>query len=294
MSEKPQRRALGRGLSALLPGSDSLRPGESKQRAIPDRTYFSAPIEDIHPASNQPRKRFADDELDELAQSIREHGVIQPLIVRPRKAGGFTLIAGERRWRASQRAGLHSVPVVVQKVGEKDAFQRALIENLQRADLNPIETANAYQRLLDDFDLTQEDIAQRVGKDRSSIANSLRLLKLPESVRTRVESAELSMGHARALLALGSHSEMETLARRIVAEGLSVRAAERLAKASKAGTAAPSKKATKKSASVRDLEERLTRALGTPVEIDDRRGKGSLRIRYRDLDQLDELLAKLW
>ncbi|MBT8496206.1 MAG: ParB/RepB/Spo0J family partition protein, partial [Deltaproteobacteria bacterium] len=181
MSDKNQKRALGRGLSALLPGSTG--PAASKKSpAAPaaDKTYFQAPIEEIHPMLDQPRKRFGDDELEELAQSIRQHGIIQPLIVRPRREGGFYLIAGERRWRAAQKAGKHDVPVVVQRIAERDAFERALIENLQRADLNPIETAMAYQRLLTEFELTQDEVADRVGKDRSSVANSIRLLKLPE------------------------------------------------------------------------------------------------------------------
>jgi len=297
MSDKNQRRALGRGLSALLPSSGP-EPSRAPQAAPPaDRTYFQAPIEEVHPAPDQPRKRFSDDELDELAQSIRQHGIIQPLIVRPRREGGFTLIAGERRWRAAQRAGRHDVPVVVQKVAEQDAFERALIENLQRADLNPIETAVAYQRLVSEFELTQDQVAERVGKDRSSVANSLRLLKLPELVRGFVEGGTLSMGHARALLGMESVSEIERAARKVVSENLSVRATEQLVKgAGKAAVAAKTaaKTPAKKSASVRDLEERLTRALGAQVVIDDRGAKGgTVQIRYGDLDQLDALLEKL-
>jgi len=297
MSDKNQRRALGRGLSALLPSS---APSDKAARrapapAVADKTYFQSPIEEIHPMADQPRKRFADDELDELAQSIRQHGIIQPLIVRPRREGGFTLIAGERRWRAAQRAGRHDVPVVVQKVAERDAFERALIENLQRADLNPIETAMAYQRLLSEFELTQEEVADRVGKERSSVTNSIRLLKLPESVRSLVEAGSLSMGHARALLGAGSVAKMEQTARKIVSDSLSVRATERLVKGlGKAPSKASKTKATGKSASVRDLEERLTRKLGAAVQIDDKGKKGGVvRIRYGDLDQLDALLEKL-
>jgi len=297
MSDKNQRRALGRGLSALLPTSGPETPRVPQAAPPADRTYFQAPIEEVHPAPDQPRKRFSDDELDELAQSIRQHGIIQPLIVRPRREGGFTLIAGERRWRAAQRAGRHDVPVVVQKVAEQDAFERALIENLQRADLNPIETAVAYQRLISEFELTQDQVAERVGKDRSSVANSLRLLKLPELVRGFVEAGTLSMGHARALLGLDTVTDIERAARKVVSENLSVRATEQLVKgAGKTAAAAksPTKAATKKSASVRDLEERLTRALGAQVVIDDRGAKGgTVQIRYGDLDQLDGLLEKL-
>jgi ParB family chromosome partitioning protein len=299
MSDKNQRRALGRGLSALLPGSAPAGAPAAKQtQAAPaaDKTYFQAPIEEIHPMPDQPRKRFADQELDELAQSIRQHGIIQPLIVRPRREGGFYLIAGERRWRAAQRAGKHDVPVVVQKVAERDAFERALIENLQRADLNPIETALAYQRLLSEFELTQDEVADRVGKDRSSVANSIRLLKLPESVRTMVETGTLSMGHARALLGASSVAQMETMARKVVAETLSVRATEKLVKDTGKPTSGKAAKAKsgKKSASVRDLEERLTRKLGASVRIDDKGKKGGVvSIHYGDLDQLDVILEKL-
>jgi len=296
MSEKAPRKALGRGLSALLPGAEG---GSRSRRAIStapvERSYFQCPIEDVRPHPGQPRKLFDPQALEELARSITEHGIIQPLAVRPDKSGGYTLIAGERRWRAAQKAGLHSVPVVVQKVGDRDAFERALIENIQREDLNPIEAAHAYQHLASEFDLTQEQIAERVGKDRSSIANSLRLLKLPKSVTDRVESGELSMGHARALLALDAPARMEVLARKVAAEGLSVRATEKLTRSSKEpALAKTSRVVSKKSASVRDLEERLTRALGTPVEVEDRGSRGgNIRIRYGNLDQLDQLLEKL-
>lgn len=305
-----KRRALGRGLSALLPGGAAPRATAAAAAAAAAasvdpagglhpraRQYFQAGIEDIHPAPDQPRKRFAEAELEELAQSIRAHGVIQPLIVRPRSEGGFVLIAGERRWRASQRAGLHQVPVVVQDVSPKESFERALVENLQRSDLNPMEEAEAYARLVSEHGYTQEQIAERVGKERSTVANSLRLLKLPPSVREKVEEGTLSMGHARALLALESVPDIEVVSRQVVARGLSVRATEGLIrqrlKGERARTAPVAPPA--KSASVRDVENRLTKSLGAQVNLtEDKNGKGgTIEIRYADLDDLDRLLERL-
>jgi ParB family chromosome partitioning protein len=227
---------------------------------------------------------------------MRAHGVIVPLVVRPRPEGGYFLIAGERRWRAAQRAGLHDVPVVVQDVEQGTALERALVENLQRADLGPLEEAAAYQRLVDEFGLTQEAIAERIGKDRSTIANSIRLLKLPPPVRQLVEDDRLSMGHARALLALDEPAAIERAARQVVERQLSVRATESLVKKAKQpeDTRPPASK-PQKSASVRDLEERLTRALGGPVSItEDEPGKaGHIQIRYMNLDHLERLLDRL-
>jgi len=327
MSNPPKRRALGRGLSALLPGGGQERaatprdpsaanggdalpepagspgaPGPSgpsgmaaearharpaEAQAPHRRTYFQAQIEEIYPNPDQPRKRFEEAAL----------GVIQPLIVRTRPEGGYFLIAGERRWRAAQRAGLHEVPVVVRDMASKDAFERALVENLQRADLNPIEEAEAYQRLVEEFHYTQEQVAERVGKERSTVANSLRLLRLPPSVRGMVEEGGLSMGHARALLAL-DEGDIEPVARRVVGKKLSVRATEELirkqTRKDRDGDADASK-TPKKSASVRDLEIRLGKALGAQVTLDeDASGKsGRIQIRYIDLDDLDRLLARL-
>ena len=311
MSPPSKRRALGRGLSALLPDAAAPAPkkksGRSQKVKEPPparrKQYFQAAIEDVFPSPDQPRRRFEDVELDELAQSIRTYGVIQPLIVRTRDDGGYFLIAGERRWRASQRAGLERVPVVVQEVAAKEAFERALVENLQRSDLNPIEEAEAYRRLADEFGYTQEQVADRVGKDRSTVTNSLRLLRLPPKVRTMVEDGALSNGHAKALLALGSAGEIETAARAVALKRLSVRATEDLVKKQKRRAEDPngdssdkSKDASAgKSASVRDLEARLTRSLGARTQVlEDAKGKGGLlQIRYIDLDDLDRLLVKL-
>lgn len=293
MSGAPRKR-LGRGLSALLPSDPPAPPLQAVEPAV--RDYFEAQIEDIHPSPEQPRKRFADKQLDELADSIRAHGVIQPLIVRERPEGGFYLIAGERRWRASQRAGLHAVPVVVQKVEPTEAFERALVENLQRSDLNPIEEAEAYSRLIEEYGYKQNQIAERVGKERSTVANALRLLKLPITVRQLVEDGRLNMGHARALLGLETASEIEAMARVVVSRGLSVRATEQLVRkraSAQTGTSAP--RAPRKNAAVRDLEERLTRSLGCRAGlVPDRKGNGgTVQLRYADLDDLDRLLERL-
>jgi ParB family chromosome partitioning protein len=307
MMADSKKRGLGRGLGALLPGGSA---GAAISRAAPTpdpagdpalsparpRVYFAAGIEDVYPSPEQPRHKFDEAKLAGLADTIRVHGIIVPLVVRPRPAGGYFLIAGERRWRAAQKAGLHEVPVVVQDVTESTALERALVENVQRADLGPLEEAEAYQRLVDDYGLTQDAIADRMGKDRSTIANAIRLLRLPTPVRQLVEDDRLSMGHARALLGLEEPAAIERAARDVVARQLSVRATEALVKKTrspKADTRPP--KASGKSASVRDLEERLTRALGGPVVItEDEPGKaGRIEIRYLDLDHLDRLLDRL-
>ncbi|HEY5948698.1 MAG TPA: ParB/RepB/Spo0J family partition protein [Kofleriaceae bacterium] len=290
-----KKRGLGRGLSALLPTAAAPSPIRSTDRS---KTYFSAQIEDVYPGPEQPRHNFNEAELSELADSIRVHGVIVPLVVRPRPDGtGYYLIAGERRWRAAQRAGLHDVPVVVQEVDSQIAFERALVENLQRSDLGPIEEAVAFQRLCDEFGLTQEQVAERIGKDRSTVSNAIRLLKLPTAVRQMVEDERLSMGHARALLGLEQPAEIERAARLVVDKALSVRAAEALVKKlrSPPDDKAKARTQVQKSASVRDLEERLTKAVGGPVKItEDEPGKaGRIEIKYMDLDHLDRLLDKL-
>jgi ParB family chromosome partitioning protein len=262
------------------------------------RTYFAAGIEDLYPGPEQPRRVFDASKLDELAQSIQTHGVITPLVVRPRPDGGYYLIAGERRWRAAQKAGVTELPVVVQDIAEGEAFERALVENLQRADLGPLEEAAAFQRLSEEFGLTQDQIGERIGKDRSTVANTMRLLKLPAEVRQYVEDEKLTMGHARALLALEDADDMGVAARKVIAKQLSVRATEDLVKktrdprAGKERTPAP---IVAKSASVRDLQERLTRSLGGPVTItEDAPGKGGrIEVRYMNLDHLERLLDRL-
>lgn len=288
----PKRRALGRGLDALLPTAP-----KGKESAYGDKSVFSCAIEKLVPQKGQPRQYFAKDKLDELAHSIEEHGLLEPIVVR-RVSGQdkFEIIAGERRWRASQKAGLKEVLVVVKDVTPRAAFELALIENVQREDLNPVELAEALDRLVKEHQYTQESLAERLGKDRTTIANSLRLLKLPETVRARVISGELTEGHARALLGAPDPRKIEELAEKVVRGKLSVRAAEALVRGAKnkakPGGASGGKDG--KSSAVRDLEARLTRAAGTKVLVNDRSNKGEICIPYEDLDHLDRILAKVF
>jgi ParB family chromosome partitioning protein len=288
MTTDPKRRALGRGLDALLPAAPSAPP------AYGDKSVFSCAVEKLVPQKGQPRQHFAKDKLDELAASITEHGLLEPIVVR-RLAGQdrFEIIAGERRWRASQKAGLREVMVVVKDVTPESAFELALIENVQREDLNPVELAEALDRLVKEHAYTQESLADRLGKDRTTISNSLRLLKLPQSVRTRVISGELTEGHARALLGAPDPAKIEELADRVVRGKLSVRAAEALVRGAKAKAKGKPSGETKSSA-VRDLEQRLTRATGTKVLVRDNGNKGEIAIPYEDLDHLDRILDRVF
>lgn len=289
-----KRRALGRGLDALLPAASSAKVNAG----YADKSVFSCALEKLVPQKGQPRQYFAKDKIEELAASIREHGLLEPIVVR-RVPGQdkFEIIAGERRWRASQKAGLREVLVVVKDVSPKSAFELALIENVQREDLNPVELAEALDRLVKEHQYTQETLAERLGKDRTTIANSLRLLKLPASVRARVISGDLTEGHARALLGAPDPSKIEDLAEKVMRGKLSVRAAEALirgakakAKAARAGKGKPAGK----SVSLRDLEHRLTRAAGTKVLVRDQGNKGDVVIPYTDLDHLDRILARVF
>ncbi|HVU52957.1 MAG TPA: ParB/RepB/Spo0J family partition protein [Polyangia bacterium] len=292
----PKRQALGRGLAALIPGAKPPEaPPAAGGRAGRDADGLrTVAIEEVHPCPGQPRKQFDDARLDELAASIKAQGIIQPLVVRLREAGGYELIAGERRWRAAQRAGLHEVPAVVRDVAEKRAFEMALVENLQREDLNPIEEAQGFERLIEEFGYTQEALAGRVGKDRSTVANSLRLLRLPTPVRALVTEGRLQMGHARALLGLESSEAIERLARRVVARDLSVRQVEALVKHEREGGPKAPAAPRAPSSSARDLGERLSRALGTRVRVvESGPGQGHLEVAYHSLDQLDAMLAKM-
>lgn len=277
------KRRLGRGLDGLLPAA----PRAS------ERANLEVPIEEVRPNRGQPRKRFDDASLDELATSISAQGVLEPILVRKRRAGGFEIIAGERRWRAAQRAGLKDVPVYVRELSDEAAFEAALVENLQREDLNPIETARAFQRLSDEHGLTQEQIAGRVGKDRSTVANAMRLLRLPDPVLDLLESARLSEGHGRAILG-APEATMIDLARAAADGRLSVRETERRAReATRAAAGEPPAKKPDKSANVRDLERRLSHSLGSTVALEDDEGKGRIVIRYASLDELDRLLERL-
>ena len=289
-----KRPALGRGLGALIPGAQHQSSPPTPIR----RDFFECAIEDVFPAVDNPRQRFDEQKLNELAESIKNQGVVQPLVVRKRPdgdGGGFWLIAGERRWRAAQRAGLKSVPVVVKDVQAKEAYELTLVENLQREDLNPIEEAEAYQRLGSEFGYTQEQLAQRVGKDRATVANALRLLKLPQKVRNLVAGDELQMGHARALLGLEGDAAIERAAARVVQKQLSVRQTEELVRRERGEVKAKKPNATPPStASTRDLEQKLERAFGTKVRLVQRTPQaGKIEIDYHSLDQLDSILDKL-
>jgi len=296
MQEPSKRRALGRGLDSLFPTQPAARdtPPQPMPAPLPPREATSARIEELHPGEGQPRHVFDDERLEELAQSIRELGVLEPILVRKRAApgGGFSIIAGERRWRAAQRAGLHEVPIVVRELSDAQAFEAALVENIQRADLNPIETARAFQRLLEEHSHTQETLASRVGKDRSTIANALRLLKLPDAVLDLIETGQLSEGHGRALLAAIDPNAMLKLARNAVEKGWSVRETERAARFVAEQAKNKGDKPQGKSANVRDLETRLAKSLGAKVAVADRNGKGNIQIHFTSYDELDRLLEK--
>lgn len=294
---KEPRRALGRGLDALLPVTQ-IAAAAAARAEVP---YQLVGIERVHPRRDQPRKRFDTTALDELARSIEEQGLIQPLVVRRAEGDGYEIIAGERRWRAAQQAGLREVPVVIKDVDSETAFELALVENVQRQDLDPVETASAYRRLMDEHKYTQDELARRIGKDRSTIANTLRLLQLPDEVQERVVARELSEGHARAILSLKEPGEITKLARTAAEKGWSVRQTEQFARRKLAGpkpaaaegpkeTAAPAT-----SANVRDLEKKLEAALGLPVAIrtDGAMRSGTVEIGFDDLDQLDRFLKRV-
>src|SRR5436853_4516528 len=241
-SKALKRPALGRGLGALIPGGS---PSERKG-------VMNLGIEEIRPNKAQPRRHFDDAHIEELADSIRSKGVLLPLIVR-RIAEGYVLVAGERRWRAAQRAGLRELPVMVREVSEKEAFELALIENIQREDLNPVEEAEAYKRLIEEHGLTQEELATRVGKDRSTVANALRLLRLPDPIKEAIVAGQLSMGHARALLAIPEEGDLKKAAEKVIDENLSVRAVEVLVQRLRSKRLPKEKREGSQSAGVRHL-----------------------------------------
>lgn len=268
--------ALGRGLDALIPGKGT--------------EMVELDITKIRPGKEQPRKVFHENSLKELAASIREKGVLQPVIVARAGDGTFGLIAGERRLRAAALAGLKRIPAIVRKTDPEDSLEVALIENLQREDLGPIETAEAFKRLITEHKFTQEKLAGKVGKDRATVANYMRLLKLPPEVKKLINSGELSMGHARALCSIEGRAAQVALAGRIIRGGLSVRQAEALAKQTPASR---SKAKKKQDPHIRDLEEKLIRSLGTKVKLRHGGKRGSIEIEYYSLDELDRLLEIL-
>jgi ParB family chromosome partitioning protein len=278
------RRRLGRGLAALIgDDTESQRPA-----ALADtRGLRYVPIELLRANPNNPRKVFAESELEDLARSIRDKGLLQPLVVRPRSNGEFEIVAGERRWRAAQKANQHELPVLVRDLTDGEALEIALIENIQRSDLNPLEEARAYQQLIEQFTYTQHQLADAVGKSRSHVSNTLRLLNLPAEVRKYIEDGKLTAGHARALVATDAPNE---LADEIIRLGLSVRQAEGLSRNRPAKPAIP----PEKDADTRALEAELSNALGLKVEIADRgEAGGAVTISYSTLEQLDEVVRRL-
>jgi ParB family chromosome partitioning protein len=279
------RKALGRGLDALF-----------SQASPQDHDLVELDVDQIRPADVQPRGVFKETALEGLAQSIRQNGIIQPLVVR-RSANGFQLIAGERRWRAAQKAGLHKVPCIVKEVPEENLLEMSLIENIQREELNPIEEANAYRNLLESRSLTQEEVAHRVGKERSSITNALRLLKLPTEIQKSVENEDLSMGHARALLSIESAEVQVKLARRITEKKLSVRATEQLVKqaqnAAAGTTRRPSVRNDTDPANVLAAEAKLSKRLEAPVKIRRSRTGGAIEIKFSSSEDLARLFDAL-
>lgn len=275
-----RKTGLGKGMAALLPVVEE----EGKR-------YFSCPIEEIRPNRNQPRKTFTPDRLEELAASIREKGIIQPLVVR-KKGDHYELIAGERRWRAAQKAGLREVPVVIQDVSEDTALEMALIENIQREDLNAVEEAEAYHALMENFSLTQDELAKRVGKDRSTVANSLRLLKLPAELKKDIVEERLAMGHARAILALDTDLQMREARDAVVKGNLTVREAESLVKRLK-GEQKPKPKVAAVEVHAADLVEQLQRRFMTKIAVRKSGKGGKIEIAYGSRDELARIVDLL-
>jgi ParB family chromosome partitioning protein len=290
----PRRRALGKGLDSLLPrvpataAAPATDPESGKPREIS--------LDQIDPNPYQTRSNVDQGQLAELAASITANGVVQPILVRPQASGRFQLIAGERRWRASQLAGKETIPAILRQVSDEQAMEITIVENLQRADLNPMEQARAFERLSREFNMTQEQMAVRTGKDRATVANFLRLLRLPTSVQARVEAGDISFGHAKALLAFEHAEEMEKAAQRVASLSLSVRQTENYVQ----GLIHP-EKATKREVkpeppidpNVREVQDRLQRALGLKVHIEDHNGRGKVIIEYARLEDFDSLLENL-
>lgn len=269
--------ALGRGLDALIPDKGL--------------QVLSLDIKKIIPNSKQPRKHFQDESLNELALSIKERGIIQPILVSKNKDGSYSIIAGERRWRAASLAGLKKIPAILKEADDRSTLELALIENIQREDLNPLEMANAFEHLMTTYKLTQEELSEKIGKERATIANYLRLLKLPEEIKNYLNNNKLSMGHARAILSIDDRKKQIDLAHAIVNDGLNVRTVEAIVKEKKAS--APRKKTAPVDPNIKDIEDRLRQSLGTKVQIKNKGKKGRIEIEYYSLEELDRLLDVL-
>ncbi|SEP60599.1 chromosome partitioning protein, ParB family [Loktanella sp. DSM 29012] len=292
MSQPPKTRGLGRGLSALMA---DVQPVQSDTERAAPRPDLYVPIESVHPNPDQPRRTFDDNALAELSESIKEKGVIQPLIVRiqPGTTDQYQIVAGERRWRASQMANRHDIPVLIREFNDTEVLEIAIIENIQRADLNPVDEAAGYRQLMNRFGHTQEQLASALGKSRSHIANQMRLLSLPDDVLDWLGSGKLTAGHARTLV---GHPKATDLARQIISKGLSVRDAERLSKKPETDEkAARPRQKSRKDADTVALERELSAAINMQVNIDQDAGQesGKMTIRYRDLNQLDDLMRQL-
>jgi ParB family transcriptional regulator, chromosome partitioning protein len=295
----PKRRALGKGLESLLPSRPAPTPPPPQAVAPPEPTGkpLEIPLDQIERNPYQTRTQFDEAKLNELAQSIAASGVVQPVVVRPLSGGRYQLITGERRWLASKKANKATIPAIVRQVSDEQTLEMTIIENLQRADLNPIEQARAYQRLSNDFKMTQEQMAIRTGKERASVSNFLRLLRLPESVQQKVESGDLSFGHARTLLALESPEAITAAAQKVMALSLSVRQTESYVQ----GLINPEAKEKKESRTdgqpedpnVREAQDRIRRTLGLKVRIEDKNGKGRVIIEYSGLEDFDSILTAL-
>lgn len=296
MAKDGTNKRLGKGLAALIGDMDKPVTAAANQDQAPDNVVASdrhIPIEQIKNSPNNPRRQFVVADLEDLSNSIAEHGIVQPILVRPIADGNYEVIAGERRWRAAQRAGLHEVPVVIREVDDREALELAIIENVQRSDLNPVEEALGYQQLIDEHSYKQADLGKVIGKSRSHVANTLRLLKLPDSVRKMLASGDLSSGHARALITLDNP---EALAKRVVEQGLSVRETEQLAARGDIQNDSGVKRNVpqEKDADTRALEKQISDALGLKVSINHKpNGKGRVTIDYKTIEQLDSLTERL-
>lgn len=304
MSEEPRRRGLGRGLSALLgepivevsrPVAGTPQEGEGMAAGDPvalGKTVRSLPVESLRPGKYQPRRVFDESAINDLVESVRQKGILQPLLARPHPdtPGMFEIIAGERRWRAAQSAGLHDVPVLVREMTDREALEIGLIENLQRQDLSPLEEAEGYRRLMEDFSHTQEELAKTVGKSRSHVANTMRLLALPDPLKHMLDDGQLSAGHARALL---TSDDAVGLAQQVISKGLNVRQTEKLAQKTPDKGGAKSKQAEAKDPDIVALERDLSNLLGLKVTIRFTGKGGELSVQYGTLEQLDNILHRL-
>lgn len=279
-NDPPRRRGLGKGLGALIPGAEAAHQDRPTEIALAN----------LNANPFQPRQTMDPQELSGLVESIRRHGVLQPIVVRP-AGGGFEVVAGERRWRAAEAAGLRTIPAMVRTLTDREALELALVENLQREDLNPMERARAYQRLLQDFGLTQEEVADRVGKSQPSIANAIRLLTLPAQIQASVEAGRISEGHARAILSIGTEAAMLRLWERVERRGLSVRETEALARAGISREIRPRLRA--QDPQLRSVEQDLSRRYGTKVSVDGTRSRGHLAVEYYSEEDLQRLLDLL-